>query len=289
MASAATSRVLDGRTVVAHLRGVLGERVARLIGEGAIRPRLAVVEFTESGPEAVYASTLATSASAVGVEPLRVHALSQTNFPALAALVRRLNRDPSVAGIVLVQPIPDTLDREAAVALVDPAKDVDGAHPFNAGRLVRGRSTFVPATALAVMAVLRHYSIALAGRRAVVVGRSAVVGRPVAGLLLEADATVVVCHSHTADLAAETRRADILVTAAGSPGLIGPEMVSPECVVIDAGYNTTPDGPVGDVAFEAVSAVVSAITPVPGGVGRVAPMMVVEQTVRAAEGTLSPG
>lgn len=289
MGSTATARVLDGRTVVAHLRGVLGERVERLVGEGAIRPRLAVVEFSEGGPGAVYASTLAGSASGVGVEPLRVRAPAGARFADLTRLVARLNRDPSVAGIVLVQPIPETLDREAAVALVDPAKDVDGAHPFNAGRLVRGRSTFVPATALAVMAVLRHYEVPLAGRRAVVVGRSAVVGRPVAGLLLEADATVVVCHSRTPDLAAETLRAEVLVTAAGSPGLIGPEMVSAGCVVIDAGYTTTPDGPVGDVAFEPVSGVVNAITPVPGGVGRVAPMMVVEQTVRAAEGTLSPG
>lgn len=284
-----TARILDGRAVVDHLGGVLKERVVRLVGEGAIRPRLAIVQFDPQGPQEVYASRLAASALGVGVEPLRIQAPAEVTFPELAEVVEELNDDVSVAGVVLVQPIPDTLDREDAVALVSPTKDVDGAHPLNAGRLVRGRSTFVPATALAVMAVLRYYEIALAGRRAVVVGRSAVVGRPVAGLLLEAHATVVVCHTRTADLGAETSRAQVLVTAAGAPGLIQPGMVSGECVVVDAGYTTTADGAVGDVAFDAVSKVVRAITPVPGGVGRVAPMMVVEQTVRAAEATLSPG
>lgn len=277
------ARILEGRDVVARLRGELRARVDRLVAAGAARPRIALVRFQSSGPEAVYSSTVARSAIESGVEPLEIAPEGPAEMRALTEIVAGLNDDPSVAGIVLVQPLPAELDRERAVALVAPDKDVDGAHPVNAGRLVRGSSTFVPATALAVMAILRHFEIPLAGQHAVVVGRSAVVGRPVAGLLLEADATVTVCHRQTQDLAAETRRADVLVAAAGSPGLVTAEMVTDRTVVIDAGYNTTPDGVRGDVAFDGVSGVVAAITPVPGGVGRVAPMMVLEQTVLAAE------
>ena len=148
--------------------------------------------------------------------------------------------------------------------LIDPAKDVDGATPLNAGRIARGERTFVPATALAVMAILRSYGIPIAGKRAVVVGRSAVVGRPAAALLLAADATVQICHRRTRNLARETRRAEILVVAAGVPHLIRPEMVNRSAVVIDCGINTTPDGIVGDVDYAAVRPVVGAITPVPG-------------------------
>lgn len=277
------AQILEGREVVARLRESLRDRVERLVAAGAPRPRLALISFRSTGPEATYSNTVARSASESGVEPVEIAAAPEVDMPALTEMVDDLNADSSVAGIVLVQPLRDDLDRERAVALVAPEKDVDGAHPVNAGRLVRGSSTFVPATALAVMAILRHFEIALPGRHAVVVGRSAVVGRPVAGLLLEADATVTVCHRRTPRLADETRRAEILVVAAGSPGLITPEMVSPLAVVIDAGYNTTSDGIRGDVAFDAVREVVAAITPVPGGVGRVAPMMVLEQTVLAAE------
>jgi len=167
--------------------------------------------------------------------------------------------------------------------LIDPTKDVDGATPLSAGRLVRGEPGFVPATALAVMALLGAYEIPIAGRRAVVVGRSTVVGRPVASLLLSADATVVVCHTRTRNLARETRRAEILVVAAGRPGLIRPEMVNRSAVVIDCGINAGGDGIVGDVDYESVRPVVRAITPVPGGVGPVTTMMLLQQTVQAAE------
>ena len=179
--------------------------------------------------------------------------------------------------------MPAHLDAPAVLELIDPAKDVDGATPLNSGRLARGDSAFVPATALAVMAILRTYQIPIAGKRAVVVGRSAVVGRPVASLLLGADATVQVTHRRTRNLARETRRAEILVVAAGQPGLIRSEMVNRSAVVIDCGINTTPDGLVGDVDFAALRPVVSAITPVPGGVGPVTTMMLLQQTVEAAE------
>ena len=277
------ARILDGRAVADAARAGLADRVKRLLEGGAPRPRLALVEFDAAGPQAVYAATLARSAGEIGADPLRIAVPAGVAISDLGQIVGELNRDRTVAGIVIVHPVPAHLDREEAVALIEPSKDVDGAHPLSAGRLVRGQSTFVPATALAVMAVLRHFEIPVSGRRAVVIGRSAVVGRPVAGLLLESHATVVVCHTRTADLASETRRAEILVAAAGSPGLVRAEMVREGCVVIDAGYNTTADGVVGDVDFAAVLEVASGITPVPGGVGRVAPMMVLEQTVLAAE------
>ena len=275
--------ILDGAAVAAGLRSTLAERVRRLVGGGAARPRLALVEFNPTGPEAVYAARLARAAEEIGIEAERLHAPPSIALPDLERLLSELNADSVVAGIVLVHPLPAQIDREEAVTYLDPEKDVDGGHPLNAGRLVRGRSAFVPATALAVMAILAHYQIPVAGRRAVVIGRSAVVGRPVAGLLLQANATVTVCHRETPDLPGETRRAEILVAAAGSPQLVQPHMVDAGCVVIDAGYNTTDAGVIGDADFVSLRDVVLAITPVPGGVGRVAPTMVLEQTVRSAE------
>jgi methylenetetrahydrofolate dehydrogenase (NADP+) / methenyltetrahydrofolate cyclohydrolase len=279
-----TARILDGRAVASRLWRDLSDRVAELRADGAPAPRLAIVRFPEdAGPAAVYAASLGRAARSVGVEPHEVHPPEGVALSDLAARVGALNRDPQVAGIVVAQPVPGHLDPAAVLALIDPGKDVDGATPLNAGRVARGEGAFIPATALAVMAILRSYEIPLAGRRAVVVGRSAVVGRPVAALLLAADATVVVCHRATRNLARETRRAEVLVVAAGEPGLIRAEMVNRSAVVIDCGINTTPGGITGDVDFAAVRPVVSAITPVPGGVGPVTTMMLLEQTISSAE------
>ncbi|MEX0625826.1 MAG: bifunctional 5,10-methylenetetrahydrofolate dehydrogenase/5,10-methenyltetrahydrofolate cyclohydrolase, partial [Chloroflexota bacterium] len=219
----------------------------------------------------------------VGVDAFEIAPPEGVALSDLSARIGALSRDPSIAGIVIAQPVPAHLDAAAVVELIDPVKDVDGATPLNAGRIARGERTFVPATALAVMAILRSYGIPIAGKRAVVVGRSAVVGRPAAALLLAADATVQICHRRTRNLARETRRAEILVVAAGVPHLVRAEMVNRSAVVIDCGINTTPDGIVGDVDFAAVRPVVSAITPVPGGVGPVTTMMLLQQTVDAAE------
>ena len=278
-----TGRVLDGRAVASRLWRDLSDRVAELCADGRPAPRLAIVRFAAEGPSAVYASSLARTARSVGVDPHEVLPPDGVAFSDLAARIGALNRDDRVAGIVVAQPIPDHLDGAEVLALIDPAKDVDGATPLNAGRVARGDSAFVPATARAVMAILRSYEIPLAGRRAVVVGRSAVVGRPVASLLTAADATVVICHRATRNLARETRRAEILVVAAGQPGLIQPEMVNRSVVVVDCGINTTAEGIVGDVEFGLVRPVVRAITPVPGGVGPVTTMILLEQTVQAAE------
>jgi len=191
-----------------------------------------------------------------------------------------------VAGIVVIYPIPAHLDSEAVGQLVDPAKDVDGASPVSAGRLARGEPAFVPATAVAVMEILNHYRIPVAGRPTVVVGRSRVVGQPTAALLAARGANVAVAHSETADLARATREAEILVVAAGVAALIGPEFVNPTAVVVDCGINVTAAGVVGDVDFERVQPLVAAITPVPGGVGPVTTMMLLDQVVTAAEGAV---
>ena len=284
-----SAKLLDGRVVASRLWRELSDRVAALQERTGLQPRLAIVRFEERGPSAVYAASLARAARSVGIAPLEIVPPAGVQLSDLRARIGALNRDASVSGIVLAQPMPAHLDAAAIVSLIDPAKDVDGATPLNAGRLTRGDRGFVPATALAVMAILRTYEIPIAGKRAVVVGRSAVVGRPVANLLLEADATVVVTHRRTRNLARETRRAEILVVAAGQPGLIRPEMVNRSAVVIDCGINTTAAGIVGDADTAALRPVVRAITPVPGGVGPVTTMMLLEQTVVAAEHGLGAG
>lgn len=276
-----SAKILDGRAVASRLWRDLSDRVAAL-GEDA-PPRLAIVRFDGNGPSQVYAASLARAARSIGVEPVEVTPPEGASLKDVAARIGSLNRDPQVSGIVVAQPIPEHLEAARVLALVDPAKDVDGATPLNVGTLARGEAAFAPATALAVMAILRTYDIPIAGRRAVVVGRSTVVGRPVASLLLGADATVQVCHSRTRNLARETRRAEILVVAAGQPNLIRSEMVNRHATVIDCGINTTADGIVGDVDYARVRPVVGAITPVPGGVGPVTTMMLLEQTVLAAE------
>ncbi len=277
------AQILDGRSVASRQWRDLSARVDSLVASGHPTPRLAIIRFADGGPTAIYADAAARAAASVGIDPLLVTPPPAIALGDLLARIGALNRDPSVTGIVLAQPLPDHLELAEVVAAIDPEKDVDGASPLNAGRLARGEPALVPATALAVMAILEHYQVPIAGRRAVVVGRSPVVGRPVASLLLAADATVEICHTRTRNLARETRRAEILVVAAGSPGLVTSEMVNRSCVIVDAGINTTERGIVGDVDFERVRQVVTAITPVPGGVGPVTTMSLVRQTVQAAE------
>ena len=275
-----TARLLDGRDLASHLRRDLLHRVERLTGGGAeAAPQLAILRTGSSESAALYAASLERAARSVGVAPLVVVGDGEQ----LLELVGRLNDDPRVAGIVVAQPTADAAQGRRLVDRIDPAKDVDGATPTNAGWLARGEPAFVPATALAVIAILEAYDVPIAGRRAVIIGRSAVVGRPVASLLVARDATTVVCHRATRNLARETRRAEILVAAAGVPGLVRPEMVNHSAVIVDCGINATGAGIVGDVDFGSVAPVVSALTPVPGGVGPVTPMMVLRQTVESAE------
>ena len=281
-----TARVLDGRDVASHLRRDLGHRVERLTDaspEGS-PPCLAILRDGANEAAGLYAASLERAARSIGVATQLAVAADEP----LDGVIERLNLDPRVTGIVIAQPFTNVAAGRPLVELIDPSKDVDGATPTNAGRLARGEPAFVPATALAVIALLEAYDVEVAGQRAVIVGRSAVVGRPVASLLLARDATVIVCHRATRHIARETRRAEILVAAAGSPQLIGPEMVNRSAVVVDCGINSVEGRIVGDVAFESVAPVVRAITPVPGGVGPVTPMMVLRQTVETAERSLPP-
>ena len=276
-----TARLLDGRDLASHLRRELLHRVERLTGgDPEAAPRLAILRSGDSDAAALYARGLERAARSVGVEPVLL--VDETD-----ALLRRmdaLNDDPRIAGIVVATPLGDPEHGRALVERIDPAKDVDGATPTNAGWLARGEPAFVPATALAVIAILEAYDVPVAGRRAVIIGRSAVVGRPVASLFVARDATTVICHRATRNLARETRRAEILVSAAGVAGLVRPEMVNRSAVIVDCGINAAPGGGiVGDVEFATVAPVVSAISPVPGGVGPVTPMMVLRQTVESAE------
>ena len=276
-----SGRLLDGRALASHLRRELQHRVERLRPrEEDPGPSLAILVDGSSDAAAIYAGGLERAARSVGVDT-RLLTLSQQADA--EAIIDGLNTDPLVAGIVIAQPFADVAAGRRLVERIDPDKDVDGATPTNAGRLARGEPAFVPATALAVIALLEADGVEVAGRRAVIVGRSAVVGRPVASLLLARDATVVICHRATRNLARETRRAELLVAAAGVPNLIRPEMVNRSATIVDCGINATDDGIVGDVAFAAVAPVVRAISPVPGGVGPVTPMMVLRQTVESAE------
>ncbi|HEY8170588.1 MAG TPA: bifunctional 5,10-methylenetetrahydrofolate dehydrogenase/5,10-methenyltetrahydrofolate cyclohydrolase [Candidatus Limnocylindria bacterium] len=279
-----SGRVLDGRELASHLRRELGHRVDRLMAsaddatDADALPCLAILTDGDSEQAALYAASLDRAARSIGV---RVAHLVRVANP--ATTIDELNRDAGIAGIVVAQPFSDAAAGRRLVEGIDPAKDVDGATPTNAGRLARGEPAFVPATALAVVSMLDAHDISPAGRRAVIVGRSAVVGRPVASLLLARDATVVICHRATRNLARETRRADILVAAAGVPGLIRAEMVNRSTVVIDCGITAVEGGIAGDVDYAGVAPVVRAITPVPGGIGPVTPMMVLRQLIEAAE------
>jgi methylenetetrahydrofolate dehydrogenase (NADP+)/methenyltetrahydrofolate cyclohydrolase len=204
--------------------------------------------------------------------------------PDFLAHLHGLNADPYIDGILLLTPLPDGVSAEAAALAIDPSKDVDGQHPINLGRLAQRRSAFAPATARGGLVLLKHYDVPLRGARVVVIGRSPVVGMPLALLLIDADATVMVCHSRSRDLAGLARTADVLCVAIGRAAMIGPDHVKPGAVVIDFGTNPTPDGSlVGDVRTQDVMDIASAVTPVPGGTGPTTVAVLAEHTVRAAE------
>jgi methylenetetrahydrofolate dehydrogenase (NADP+) / methenyltetrahydrofolate cyclohydrolase len=274
-----SARLLDGRALATTLRADLTTRVGRL-ERGAHPPILAILTDGAHAAATLYAASLERAARSIGVE---TRVIREADVVALERAAAELNAEARVAGIVVGQPFGDPAAGRRLVEHVDVSKDVDGAHPESAGRLARGEPAFVPATALAVIAVLEAHLVRVAGVRAVVVGRSAVVGRPVASLLLARDATVVICHRATRNLAEETRRADLLVAAAGVPLLVRGDMVRPGATVVDCGINAAEGGIVGDVAFSEVEPIAAAITPVPGGIGPVTPMMVLRQLVEAAE------
>jgi methylenetetrahydrofolate dehydrogenase (NADP+) / methenyltetrahydrofolate cyclohydrolase len=274
--------ILDGRVVAAKIRAEVEAEAAELHARHGIKPTLAVVLVGSDPASQVYVRNKRQACQDVGIEA-RDHLFPEgLSEAALLALVRELNDAPDVHGILVQLPIPGGIDEARVLDAVDPAKDVDGFHHENLGRLLAGQPTIVPGTPAGIMAILDHYSVAMRGRLATVVGRSRIVGKPVAQLLLSRDATVTMAHSKTPDLAAVTRQADVLVVAAGRARLIGAAHVKPGATVIDVGVNRLETGKLaGDVDFAAVEPIASAITPVPGGVGPTTIAMLMRSTLAA--------
>src|SRR5436190_3415524 len=280
--------IIDGKAVAAEVR----ERVAAGVREFADShdgrvPGLATVLVGEDPASQVYVGNKRKQTEEVGMRSIHHGLDGSTPEDELLELIAELNADDGVDGILVQLPLPDAIDQDAAIAAIDPAKDVDGLTAGSAGLLAQGRPGLVSCTPRGVMELLRHAGVEPEGADAVVVGRSILVGRPMASLLLNASATVTVCHSRTRDLAGICRRADILVAAVGSPRLVKADWVKPGAAVIDVSMNRNDDGLVGDVDFEAVKEVAGAITPVPGGVGPMTIAMLLQNTVLAARGRLS--
>jgi methylenetetrahydrofolate dehydrogenase (NADP+)/methenyltetrahydrofolate cyclohydrolase len=272
------ARELSGRELARALRTETAARAAALAAGGP-PPRLAVVTATDDGGSAAYVRSLASAAARAGIA---CDVARTTTVAGIRASLASLADDPEVHGIILQTPLPDGASLAALAAAIPPGKDVDGASPESIGRLAAGLPAFAPATAAAVLALLDHHGVELRGRRAVVVGRSVVVGKPAAQLLLDRNATVTISHSRTIDLASVTRQADVLVAAAGRAGMIGPQHVAPGAVVVDVGTSPTPDGGLAGDVDPAVAAVAAALTPVPGGVGPVTTALLLRHVVEAA-------
>lgn len=278
-----TARIIDGKKIAEFFRAEYKLRVDRLI-EHSVRPGLAVLVVGDDPASHVYVRNKARACEAIGMHS-EVHALNAATTPdELAALIDALNRNPSIHGILVQLPLPRQLDERAVIEAIHPDKDVDGFHFANMGALVINESRFPPCTPYGVMKMLEYEGIAVEGKHVVVVGRSNIVGKPLAMMMLRAGGTVTICHSKTRDLGKFTRDADILVTAVGKAGMVTGEMVKAGAVVIDVGINRRADGKlIGDVEFESAKVVASAITPVPGGVGPMTITMLLGNTLKAAE------
>ena len=273
-----SARIIDGKAVAAHVR----ERVRADVAEMDFKPGLATILVGDDPASHVYVRNKRNACADVGIESFHHELEASVPEEELADLIRQLGEDDRVSGILLQLPVPGHIDSDAMIELIDPLKDVDGLTTMNAGRLVQGREGLVSCTPAGVIELLDSENVELRGAEAVVIGRSQLVGRPLASLLLARDATVTMCHSRTRDLAEACSRADVLVAAVGRPKLVTAEMVREGAVVIDVGTNRTEEGLVGDVDFEAVAQKAAAITPVPGGVGPMTIAMLLVNTVKAA-------
>jgi methylenetetrahydrofolate dehydrogenase (NADP+) / methenyltetrahydrofolate cyclohydrolase len=275
---------LDGKVVAQKVLDDVRAAVARLKERSGVVPTLAVVLVGDFAPSKVYVANKKRAADTVGIASQDHIHPEGLDRAALLALLRRLNADLKVHGILLQLPLPSGLDEDEAIAAIAPEKDADGLHPANLGRLLAGAPGVVPCTPAGCMEILDHYGCELKGAEAVVIGRSRLVGKPLAQLLLARHATVTMCHTRTRDLAAHTRRADVLCVAAGRPRTVTGDMVKEGAWVIDVGINRLETGKlVGDVDFESVAARAHAVTPVPGGVGPMTIAMLLRNTLRAAE------
>lgn len=285
------AQLIDGKAIALKIRQDAAERTKKLLVQG-IQPCLAVVLVGEDPASISYVTAKERALEEAGMASQDIRLPENTSEVALLTLIDKLNQDPLVHGILVQLPLPHHINEDRIITAIDPAKDVDGFHPVSVGNMVLGRPGFLPCTPHGVLVLLRELNIPTSGAHAVVVGRSNIVGKPLANLLTRRDinATVTVCHTGTRDLAEHCRRADILIAAAGRPGLITADMVKPGAVVIDVGVNRVEDPEskkgyrlVGDVDFEGCRAAASYITPVPGGVGPMTIAMLIQNVVQAAE------
>lgn len=274
--------IIDGKALAKEVRAQIKQRVAELAEKTGKKPGLAVVLVGENPASQIYVRNKERAATNIGFTSKVIRLPEETSQEALLDLVDQLNRDDAVHGILVQMPLPRHIDVDAVIRAIDPDKDVDGFHVVNAGRLMVGQEGFQSCTPKGVMRMLKHLGVKIAGKHAVVVGRSNIVGKPMAMMLLRENATVTVCHSRTADLGAITRQADILVVAVGRSELIRGDMIKPGAIVIDVGMNRDEAGKLhGDVAFSEAVEVAGAITPVPGGVGPMTIAMLMENTLES--------
>ena len=274
--------LIDGRMVAKKWKDYAAQRTQRLIEKG-VAPHLAVILVGENAASQVYVRNKENACIHAGIRSTIIRLPEVCTQDELENAVLSLNKDESVHGILVQLPLPKGLDEARVLALIDPDKDVDGFHAMNSGRLMNGQPSFVPCTPLGVMKLLEAYRIPTRGKHAVIIGRSNIVGKPMAMLLLAADATVTICHSKTANLAEITRQADILVAAVGKPNFVTGDMIKQGAAVIDVGINRVDDGLVGDVHAEQAEKVASYLTRVPGGVGQMTIAMLLSNTLDAAE------
>jgi len=281
-----SATILDGKAVSAQIRSEIAGRVMALVDRG-VQPGLAAVLVGDDEGSRIYLGSKHKASADVGVRSEQVDLPAFVTEGELLATIRRLNRDPEIHGIIVQLPLPRHISELAVQMTIDPAKDVDGLHPLNVGLMVRGDPSFPPATPYGIVELLLRSGIELEGAQVVVVGYGELVGAPLSIMLAEdsirGNATVTICHAKTRDLVEQTRRADILVAAAGRPRLITADMVKPGAVVVDVGVHRTDRGLVGDVKFDEVKEVAGGITPVPGGVGPMTTAMLLLNTVTAAE------
>ncbi len=277
-----TASIIDGRAAAAQVRAEVALEASELFQQTGHRPGLATILVGDDPASEIYVQNKRRVSAEAGIADFHHHLGADAGQQEVAALIEESNHNPEVSGILLQLPVPESLDGQALTAAISPDKDVDGLTPISAGRLAQGTPGLRPCTPLGILWLLDHHGVTLEGTEAVVVGRSDLVGRPVAAMLVHRNATVTICHSRTRELAEVCSRADVLVAAVGRPRLIGPAHVKRGAVVVDVGINRTEDGLVGDVDFDPVAERASLITPVPGGVGPMTPAMLLRNTVQAA-------
>lgn len=280
------AQLIDGKAIGAVVRAEIRERVTRFVERTGIKPCLVTVLVGDDPASRIYVRNKGKACTEAGMLSRQIDLPASVPEGELLDLVSRLNADPAAHGILVQLPLPEHIDESRVIEAISPDKDVDGFHPVNAGRLLAGSACFVPCTPLGILKMLDHEGVDLKGKHAVVVGRSNIVGKPAALLLLARHATVTICHSRTKDLSAVVRSADVVVAAVGKAQLIRGDWIAPGAVVIDVGMNRLPDGRlVGDVAFEEAREVAGKITPVPGGVGPMTITMLLQNTLEAAART----